>query len=377
MSKDSRGFFLFGALSGLIERARSSAEKESQRLFTGADADAPANDSDPPTQPPPQHQHQHSGGRKRKSASLASARHRPRPPRRQESLEAAMRERHAHARSPSPPQQQQSLPPRASSVVSERTHLAATVGTLALEGGGLGGPCGVPARRQPGVDAWLSDHPMLGGTPLLGLTDEDEAEEDAATPTKAPSTASKRKWAEPATPPPPASPRGRDRQPHTPPGSAAKRNRVGEAAGPLPRSSASSPVPPRVHIASTRSSMTAVSAAVELGVSAATQTPPALPSSARIGGMHATSPDSPAEPSSAVERARLEKVERELHRLKKIIASLLPDELNDDDLRSVYGDLDRPRRGSDDVISRLIKARFGALLPPLPTIAATEVAEEP
>ncbi|KAJ2838392.1 hypothetical protein FBU31_000934 [Coemansia sp. 'formosensis'] len=70
-----------------------------------------------------------------------------------------------------------------------------------------------------------------------------------------------------------------------------------------------------------------------------------------------------AEPSPVVERGRLEKVERELHRLKKIIASLLPDELNDDDLRSVYGDLDQhqPRRlSSDDIIMQLMKTRLGA-----------------
>ncbi|KAJ2898066.1 hypothetical protein IWW38_001515 [Coemansia aciculifera] len=86
------------------------------------------------------------------------------------------------------------------------------------------------------------------------------------------------------------------------------------------------------------------------------------------------------EPTPVVERARLEKVERELHRLKKIIASLLPNELNDDDLRSVYGDLDQyqPRRmSSDDIIMQLMKTRLGAAgqfsgggsseLPPSPT----------
>ncbi|KAJ2805516.1 hypothetical protein H4R20_002062 [Coemansia guatemalensis] len=81
-----------------------------------------------------------------------------------------------------------------------------------------------------------------------------------------------------------------------------------------------------------------------------------------------------ASPSSVVERARLEKVERELHRLKKIIASLLPDELNDDDLRSVYGELDQPRISSNDLISRLLRSRAGTAhhkfspeLPPSPT----------
>ncbi|KAJ2481769.1 hypothetical protein IWW47_005864, partial [Coemansia sp. RSA 2052] len=71
----------------------------------------------------------------------------------------------------------------------------------------------------------------------------------------------------------------------------------------------------------------------------------------------------PPSPAPVVERARLEKVERELHRLKKIIASLLPDELNDDDLRSVYGDMDQyqPRRmSSDDIIMQLMKTRLGA-----------------
>ncbi|KAJ2466722.1 hypothetical protein GGI02_004278 [Coemansia sp. RSA 2322] len=64
------------------------------------------------------------------------------------------------------------------------------------------------------------------------------------------------------------------------------------------------------------------------------------------------------------EPARLEKVERELRTLKKIIASLLPDELNDDDLRSVYGDADvqqaRRLSSSDDIIMQLLKTRLGA-----------------
>ncbi|KAJ2847123.1 hypothetical protein J3B02_004245, partial [Coemansia erecta] len=63
--------------------------------------------------------------------------------------------------------------------------------------------------------------------------------------------------------------------------------------------------------------------------------------------------------SSVVERTRLEKVERELHRLKKIIASLIPEELNDDDLRSVYGDLEQPRINSEDIVARLMKTRLG------------------
>ncbi|KAJ2234912.1 hypothetical protein H4R99_003243 [Coemansia sp. RSA 1722] len=63
--------------------------------------------------------------------------------------------------------------------------------------------------------------------------------------------------------------------------------------------------------------------------------------------------------TSVVERTRLEKVERELHRLKKIIASLLPEELNDDDLRSVYGDLEQPRLNSEDIVARLMKTRLG------------------
>ncbi|KAJ1961872.1 hypothetical protein GGI12_002999 [Dipsacomyces acuminosporus] len=71
-----------------------------------------------------------------------------------------------------------------------------------------------------------------------------------------------------------------------------------------------------------------------------------------------TTPDSAA----LVEQARLEKVERELHRLKKIIASLLPNELNEDDLRSVYGDLEQPALASGDLIARLVKSRLGTQL---------------
>ncbi|KAJ2495117.1 hypothetical protein GGI11_008545, partial [Coemansia sp. RSA 2049] len=62
-------------------------------------------------------------------------------------------------------------------------------------------------------------------------------------------------------------------------------------------------------------------------------------------------------------RTRLEKVERELRQLKRIIASLVPGELNDDDLRSVYGELDGGRQSSEDVLSRLMRIRAGAAFP--------------
>ncbi|KAJ1728616.1 hypothetical protein LPJ61_003941 [Coemansia biformis] len=365
MSKEGRGFFLFGALNGLIERARSSAEKESQRLFTVPEASVPA---DAPTA-------QQSAGRKRKSAplvpSLSKTRHRPRPPRKQESLGAALHERRLHGRvSPPPP------PPRASSVISERTHLAATVGTLALEGGALDEPCTAPVQHQAGVREWLSDHTMLSGTHAAGAGpfEGQLAGSELAVEATTPSTTSKRKWTVDRTPP--LTPTRQQSQQRTPPDASAKKTRVAvgrreqrESAGSPPNSSIDLPALPRIHAASTRSSMTAVSAAVEMGISASTQTPPPPPDGRHGRGKRAMDSPEPllAEPSSAVERARLEKVERELHRLKKIIASLLPEELNDDDLRSVYGDMDRPRHTSEDVITRLIKARFGTLMsPPLP-----------
>ncbi|KAJ2750000.1 hypothetical protein H4S06_004485, partial [Coemansia sp. BCRC 34490] len=68
-------------------------------------------------------------------------------------------------------------------------------------------------------------------------------------------------------------------------------------------------------------------------------------------------------PATVVERTRLEKVERELRQLKRIIASLVPGELNDDDLRSVYGELDGGRQSSEDVLSRLMRIRAGAAFP--------------
>ncbi|KAJ2517349.1 hypothetical protein H4217_004018 [Coemansia sp. RSA 1939] len=68
-------------------------------------------------------------------------------------------------------------------------------------------------------------------------------------------------------------------------------------------------------------------------------------------------------PTTVVERTRLEKVERELRQLKRIIASLVPGELNDDDLRSVYGELDGGRQSSEDVLSRLMRIRAGAVFP--------------
>ncbi|KAJ1951996.1 hypothetical protein EC988_003793, partial [Linderina pennispora] len=70
--------------------------------------------------------------------------------------------------------------------------------------------------------------------------------------------------------------------------------------------------------------------------------------------------------SAAVEQARLENVERELRRLKKIIAALLPNGLNEEDLQSVYGGIEQPERTSDDIISRLVKARFGEVVDPQP-----------
>ncbi|KAJ1805874.1 hypothetical protein LPJ75_005190 [Coemansia sp. RSA 2598] len=79
-----------------------------------------------------------------------------------------------------------------------------------------------------------------------------------------------------------------------------------------------------------------------------------VPSTSVFGAAHHS-----GEAVSVVERTRLEKVERELHRLKKIIASLIPEELNDDDLRSVYGDLEQPRLNSEDIVARLMKTRLG------------------
>ncbi|ORX67461.1 hypothetical protein DL89DRAFT_294631 [Linderina pennispora] len=70
--------------------------------------------------------------------------------------------------------------------------------------------------------------------------------------------------------------------------------------------------------------------------------------------------------SAAVEQARLENVERELRRLKRIIAALLPNGLNEEDLQSVYGGIEQPERTSDDIISRLVKARFGGAVDPQP-----------
>ncbi|KAJ2114135.1 hypothetical protein GGH17_006288, partial [Coemansia sp. RSA 788] len=136
-----------------------------------------------------------------------------------------------------------------------------------------------------------------------------------------------------------------------------KRKRESRASHASPKKPRVSDVSSALRVSSTQSSTTAVSAPVadsttytaesdhtdefdrpETGITASTQTP-----------------------VKDAERQRLEKVERELHRLKKIIASLLPDELNDDDLRSVYGDLDRPRLSTDDVIARMLQQYEDAL----------------
>ncbi|KAJ2850850.1 hypothetical protein IWW36_001574 [Coemansia brasiliensis] len=293
MSKEGRGFFLFSAINGLFERARSSAEKESQRLFTSN----PDNKHEPESKYAKPENHQ----RKRKSAPLTGVlKHRPRPARNHEvQPNTAYR---VSSRS--------SSPIRANSVMSDRTHLARTVDTLALED-------------------------------TNGLSPVSEYES--------------------------ALPR---------PASAVKRKRESEEAHQLPVVSKSeTPKRPRPSNASlvsakqtqglsSHSSSTAISTAL---AATATKTAATEPSAEIMSGLNIndSSSLSASTEASAVERKRLEKVEQELHRLKKIIASLLPDELNDDDLRSVYGgDLEQlPRQSSDDVILRLIKARFGSQLP--------------
>ncbi|KAJ1748852.1 hypothetical protein LPJ79_004183 [Coemansia sp. RSA 1821] len=287
-NKEGRGFFLFSAINGLFERARSSAEKESQRLFTASlDKHEPESRFAKPENPQ----------RKRKSAPLTGAlKHRPRPSRSHMQPSASYR---ISSRS--------SSPIRSSSVMSDRTHLAATVDTLALED-------------------------TNGLSPV--------SEIDSALPR--PASAVKRKREE------------EQRLPVVPKIETPKRHRPSNA-------SLVSAKPTQG--LSSRSSSTAVSTAAL----AATATTTAAIDSPNSGLNIDT-----ASTDTSVERNRLEKVERELHRLKKIIASLLPDELNDDDLRSVYGgDLEQlPRQSSDDVILRLIKARFGSQLP-------TPVSSEP
>ncbi|KAJ2477115.1 hypothetical protein IWW56_004526 [Coemansia sp. RSA 2131] len=284
MSKEGRGFFLFSAINGLFERARSSAEKESQRLFTGDESTEKKSQPLVSNEAPGRSPHvtnilAAAGSRKRKSAPLAESlsriRNRPKPPR-------------VDSQAPRKRTVSRSSPVRASSAMSVRTQLAATVDSLVIKDAALlesiGGPMPVPV---------------------------------------------------------------------------VKRKRESRASHASPKKPRVSDVSSALRVSSTQSSTTAVSAPVadnttytaesdhtdefdrpETGITASTQTP-----------------------VKDAERQRLEKVERELHRLKKIIASLLPDELNDDDLRSVYGDLDRPRLSTDDVIARMVKARFGTQLP--------------
>ncbi|PIA17701.1 hypothetical protein COEREDRAFT_7295 [Coemansia reversa NRRL 1564] len=340
-SKDNRGFFLFSAINGLIERARSSAEKESQRLFTTplpVTSVPAAKDST---------QQRNSEQRKRKNTSLveslSKAKHRPRPPRKQpEAPVPLLRKRRAVSHSLSA-----SLPLRAGSAMSVRTRLATTVDTLALD-----------------------DNASTGSNP----------ESENAIP--APGTASKRKRSEEATlssPPLSSAQLPQHQQQHQEPPSPQtsldlfpKKVRLSDVSAlekesanteriESPESSRCSPVlEAPIHAVSTRSSMTAVSAFA----------PMTRPTTVTFNGSEGYG----TSPSSVVERARLEKVERELHRLKKIIASLLPEELNDDDLRSVYGELEQPRVSSNDFISRLIRSRMGVVrqgispeLPPSPT----------
>ncbi|KAJ2869233.1 hypothetical protein GGH93_006220 [Coemansia aciculifera] len=401
-SGSSKGFSLFSAFNGLFERARSSAEKESQRLFTSPIPDSrlakerrlDRSEAERAAEGFSQEQYTTNGGSLRNT--LAMAKRRPRPARTQ------------------------------------------------------GSRTGTPSRKPPitntrssPVHASLIEETTVEPlSPLLAAAIDDDAAAadnrhphdaiDAATPT--PSTMSKRKRSVRRSPSPVLeeyadSPKrvcagDTDSYAFTSGAMVSTRNMpdisaqvtdvINPRTMPLPdydaygeqdygaerhsielgRDSAAQsqeedvsafPVPP-VALQRTSTVSTAVSDSTyrfrndasmpntrssEYGAARRAEAAPYRPSAVpRLSNMPVEKLELPprqipstAEPSPVVERGRLEKVERELHRLKKIIASLLPDELNDDDLRSVYGDLDQhqPRRlSSDDIIMQLMKTRLGA-----------------
>ncbi|KAJ2742329.1 hypothetical protein GGI20_004572 [Coemansia sp. BCRC 34301] len=378
----SRGFSLFSAINGLFERARSSAEKESQRLFTS---------------PMPQ-------------SGLARER---RPNRRPESGDIPTRASASGSPRSALPDDTLAMTRRRPRPARSHSSKTGTAPRKRL----------APTTRSPSLHASSPEEPLAKtpSLPAAAAIDEVDAEAHGAleAPTPTPSAVSKRKRSVRRSPSPVS-----ERYADSP-----KRVRAGAAdngptflldagdhsyeeldykalrhSGESSRESvahASAFALPPVALQRTSTVSTAVSdsahrprndaSTLDLRTSEhiaarraeAMELRPTAITSPQREVEPAEKPEVPSmvEPVPVVERGRLEKVERELHRLKKIIASLLPDELNDDDLRSVYGDLDQhqPQRlSSDDIIMQLMKTRLGAAaryntlpssldLPPSPT----------
>ncbi|KAJ2399018.1 hypothetical protein GGI23_002902 [Coemansia sp. RSA 2559] len=315
----NRRFSLLSALNGLFERARSSAEKESQRLFTSplastASTTASVGEPGDPSYGSPR---KRSNTRPLLADSVARTKMRPRPAR------TAPDTRALYARRPSEAE------PRPASVVSDRTKLATTVDLMSIV---------APSERSDdvistGVLSTPGSH-MKRKHSVLHST--------SSSPVSAvPSTAAVRSM--------------RTDSSHG--AVSPKRARSAESTHTVdsPALDGALHMPPALVSGSGESTATAHSVTPqEIHNSQPPETRASLGTKRKVVGFE--DDKGPA----VVERSRLEKVERELRQLKRIIASLVPGELNDDDLRSVYGELDIGRQSSEDVLSRLMRIRAGA-----------------
>ncbi|KAJ2689771.1 hypothetical protein IWW39_001237 [Coemansia spiralis] len=400
-----KGFSLFSAFNGLFERARSSAEKESQRLFTSPtpgtrvakERRLDRSGGERVTESLMHEQHASNGSpRGTLPDTLAMAKRRPRPARSQSSRTgvASHRRPSSNTRLPSvhaSPVEETAVEtssPLLTATIDDDAAAADNVGSLDAIGASAPTPGTMPKRKRserrppsPVLDEYTESPKRI----RVGATDSHvshSAALGAATTSPDPNELDANAF-ESRTMPQPEYDVYDERD------FGAERHSVGLAPDSSGHDleaddSAFSTLPVALQRTSTVS--TAVSDSTyrlrndasmphmrdsEHATGRRAETTSYYPSTAqRPSGMPVEKLELPirqvptiAEPSPVVERGRLEKVERELHRLKKIIASLLPDELNDDDLRSVYGDLDQhqPRRlSSDDIIMQLMKTRLGA-----------------
>ncbi|KAJ2723170.1 hypothetical protein GGI07_002805 [Coemansia sp. Benny D115] len=342
---ESKGFSLFSAINGLFERARMSAEKETQRLFTSP-------------QPPPRKEHKFSSARPRRTRKPLS-----------------------RDRKPPVFDHKGELFKRSSSVVSEGTQLASGVNLMAIqEDDALSVGTGVDAEPLdmrygvlPGSPAhskrkWSGhgedtiehheDSPKRTRLDAANsLSEIPRHRQESPTPFNQIQQQQQQQPAETAAsteplrrpeimPPPPLAPQTKTLSQMMPPPRAPPAHSAASMSSTQLRTDMRRPLPPVLGQPMRRSQLRSNS----VNYSSSIPQPPSttVTASSIQNAQPRREPATPTGPA-VVERARLEKVERELHRLKKIIASLLPEELNDDDLRSVYGDLDQPRLSSEDI----------------------------
>ncbi|KAI8326111.1 hypothetical protein GQ54DRAFT_295034 [Martensiomyces pterosporus] len=368
---ESSAFSLFSAINGLIERACSSAEKESQRLFRSPTAPPRAkssssnsNNSSNSNSNSSNSSNSNSNSKGRiginhrihrqpLAGSFAMAKQRPRPVRTLETKAPTTQTRRSGRQ-----------PVAAGRENAEEKRIAAEMYRPSTpQSTAKGSAMGMAAKRKreeekdevandAPVDAARVSSPKKmairvlengagdGNTPESLATKSRPSRSRTASPMARESQLPQRGLTTNPTMPPPPAPPPPPTLPPPPPQLKRPTTAQTSASDHLPSKSGR-------HAARTRSAHRVVPRRSSLGSKSAD-------GSASVP----TTPDSAA----LVEQARLEKVERELHRLKKIIASLLPNELNEDDLRSVYGDLEQPALASDDLVARLVRSRLGSQL---------------